>query len=206
MNHWFKKLIPFTVITITMFSLTISIASAKDIMKVDVPKELQRTLIGAPKLGSPALPIQVEGWVSTDTALSPEKQLGKIVVIDICASWGYKLCNISIPRAIELYRKYHNKGVVFIGYFMEREEDAKRYAKYMKIPYPVAYSTELTRSSAWGYTAGAGGFPWTTIIAADGTIAAHTRLNFENQKEAVDQFIEALLKNKPVMRKSEDKH
>lgn len=68
-------------------------------------------------------------------ALSDYK--GKVVLLDFWATWCPP-CRKEIPGFIELYNSYRSRGLVVIGVSMDESmSDVKRFAKRLKMNYPI---------------------------------------------------------------------
>src|SRR6185437_15827317 len=83
---------------------------------------------------------------------------GKIVVVDFWATWC-RPCVAEIPRMKELYARYHDKGVEFIGVSLDSPRDEggfdqlKAFVAKNEIPWPQYYEGkgwEGEFSEGWG--------------------------------------------------------
>lgn len=94
----------------------------------------------------------------TGTKISMKDLKGQVVVIDYWATWCGP-CVREMPHMKELYAKYHDEGVQFIGISLDRTEDKgglealKKYVNEKEIPWPQYYqgnywSSEF--STSWG--------------------------------------------------------
>ncbi len=62
---------------------------------------------------------------------------GKVILLDFWATWCPP-CRKEIPGLIELYNKYRSRGFTVIGISMnESTSDVKRFAKRLKMNYPI---------------------------------------------------------------------
>jgi peroxiredoxin len=62
---------------------------------------------------------------------------GKVILLDFWATWCPP-CRRQIPGLIELHNRYRTRGFTVIGVSMdESASDAKRFAKRLKISYPI---------------------------------------------------------------------
>ena len=50
---------------------------------------------------------------------------GKVVLVDFWASWCQP-CLLEIPRVVEAYHKFHDKGFEFVGISFDRDKTALR--------------------------------------------------------------------------------
>jgi thiol-disulfide isomerase/thioredoxin len=80
----------------------------------------------------------------TGAEISMERLRGKIVVVDFWATWCGP-CVAEMPRMKELYAKYHDKGVEFIGVSLDYSPDEggldklKTFVAKNQIPWPQYY-------------------------------------------------------------------
>lgn len=74
--------------------------------------------------------------------VSEEDFRGKVVIVSILGSWCPN-CHDEAPYLVELYKKYHSKGLEIVGLSFEEEDqlqDPKRLRAFVKsygIPYPM---------------------------------------------------------------------
>jgi len=116
---------------------------------------------------------------------------GKVVLLDFWATWCPP-CLKEIPGFIELYNTYQSRGLVVIGVSMdESTSDVKRFARRLKINYPIllgAGRDDLV--PAFGELP----LPTSFVIARDGRICSkHDGLT---SKEEVEREIVPLLPNR----------
>jgi thiol-disulfide isomerase/thioredoxin len=99
---------------------------------------------------------------------------GKVVVIDFWATWCGP-CIAEMPKMKELYAKYKDQGVEFIGISLDQPEDKgglsalKEYCKNNDIGWPQYYQGNFWASefsTSWGINA----IPALFIIDADGKL------------------------------------
>lgn len=109
---------------------------------------------------------------------------GKVVLIDIMGTWCHN-CHDETPFLVEMYNKYHAKGLEIVGICFEAQEteaeDLKaidRYQRSRKIPYQLLYAGKLEDGAPAKTIAGLekfGGYPTNIFISRNGEIAAtHT--------------------------------
>ncbi len=122
----------------------------------------------AAKLGDAAPQIKAAKWVQGGPV---EIKAGQITVVEFWATWCPP-CVKSIPHINEVYKKYGDKNVAFVGVSSEKESTIAAFIKKMgdKMTYPVAVGSEATEN---GYMAafGARGIPHAFIVDAEGKFA-----------------------------------
>ncbi|MHC5539737.1 TlpA family protein disulfide reductase [Singulisphaera rosea] len=112
----------------------------------------------------------------TGTKVSMEGLKGKVVVVDFWATWCGP-CVAEMPKMKELYAKYRDKGVEFIGVSLDQpKEDGgldrlKEFVSKNEIPWPQYYQGngwDSEFSKSWGI----GGIPCVFLIDAEGKLAS----------------------------------
>lgn len=69
---------------------------------------------------------------------------GKVVVLDFWGTWCTP-CRKQMPEYNKLYKKYRDRGVVFVGVnFHDKREEAEKFLHQANIEFPVAYDADLT--------------------------------------------------------------
>ena len=112
---------------------------------------------------------------------------GKVVLLDFWATWCPH-CLKEIPGFIDLYNTYQSRGLVVIGISMdESTSDVKRFAKRLKINYPILLGAGRDDlEPAFGELP----LPTSFVIARDGRICSkHDGLT---AKEDLEREIAAL--------------
>ena len=126
--------------------------------------------------------------------MSKRNLKGKVVVIDFGATWCGP-CAAELPHMKELYGKYHDQGVEFIGVSLDRPEmqggleSLKKFVKEYEIPWPQYYQGngwESEFSQSWGIRS----VPTIFVVDSAG------KLRSINARDQIDELIPALLKKR----------
>jgi len=129
---------------------------------------------------------------TTGKTVSMADLKGKVVVIDFWATWCGP-CVAEMPHMKEIYAKYKDKGVEFIGVSLDNPEESgkgltklKEFVARENIPWPQYYQGKGGQSefsSGWGITA----IPWLFVVDQNGNLYS------TNARGQVEKIIEKLL-------------
>jgi thiol-disulfide isomerase/thioredoxin len=126
--------------------------------------------------------------------ISIERLKGTVVIIDFWATWCPP-CVAEMPHLKELYAKYHDQGVEFIGISLDRPETEggldrlKKFVKDNAIAWPQYYQGDGGRSGfskSWGIQA----IPAVFVVDADGKLCS------DSARGKLEEIIPELLKKK----------
>src|SRR5205807_2576009 len=86
--------------------------------------------------------LSVSDWINGE--IKPEDMKGKVVVIDLWATWCGP-CIASIPHNNEMLKKFKDKGLVIVGVCSNSrgQEKLEATVKAKKIEYPVCKDPDL---------------------------------------------------------------
>ncbi len=147
----------------------------------------QRTLIGKP------FDLEFSDAIKGST-VSIKALKGKVVVIDFWATWCGP-CGAEMPKMKELYAKYRDQGVEFIGVSLDHTKEQggldklKKFVAEKKIAWPQYYQGkgwDSEFSTSWGINA----IPCVFVVDTDG------KLYSVNARGKLDKMIPELLKKK----------
>jgi cytochrome c biogenesis protein CcmG/thiol:disulfide interchange protein DsbE len=98
-----------------------------------------------------------------------EEQRGKVVVLNVWASWCYPACWNEAPRLEAAWRQYRDQGVVLVGLnYQDREADARAFIQRFDKTFPNGPD----KGSKIAIPYGVYGVPETFFIGHDGRIYA----------------------------------
>jgi thiol-disulfide isomerase/thioredoxin len=132
----------------------------------------------------------------------------KIVILAIGGTWC-PICRDEAPFLVELYRRYHSRGLEIVGLnfeaagdFSEDKPSVESFVKEFSIPYPILYAGAIAEvKQKLPQLVNFGAYPTTIFLGRDGRVAsvhagfaspatgeAHANLTTE-----VDHLVEELL-------------
>jgi thiol-disulfide isomerase/thioredoxin len=101
--------------------------------------------------------------------ISVGKFKGSVVLVDFWATWCGP-CVEDMPQVIELYKKYHPRGLEIIGVSLDRDEAAlKKFIEENKMSWPQLFDGKFWDSKLAGQY-GVTSIPFTVLINGDGKI------------------------------------
>ena len=117
---------------------------------------------------------------------------GNYVLVDMWASWCGP-CRREIPNLLQLYRKYHDKGLTIVGVFVwDKLENLKPAKEKEGILWPQLIDSKETATKLYGVN----GIPQIILFAPDGTIVERD-LRGSKMLERVDKVMENFAPKKP---------
>ena len=119
-------------------------------------------------LGDPAPKLGLENWLQGGPV---EVKQGQVTVIEFWATWCPP-CRKSIPHMNELFKKYKDRGVAFVGVSDEKPETIKPFIA--KMGDTMQYSVAVGKRSTYeGYMSAfkLNGIPSAFVVDADGKFA-----------------------------------
>ncbi len=145
-------------------------------------------------IGRPAPPIRTTTLDGTPFDLGAQR--GKVVVMDFWATWCGP-CVKALPHVQKLYKRYHERGVVFVGINGDGPGTAKRVRRFLNnkgITFPQVLDADGAISRRYHVRA----IPCTVLIDRDGNVAdVHTGF-VPGQQERIATQIDRLLAGKPL--------
>lgn len=136
--------------------------------------------------GTPNLDFTLKDLNGKDVSLSVYR--GKVLLINFWATWCVP-CRTEIPGFIDLYNRYHGRGLEIVGIAVDEPVSVVRpYTLEMKMNYPVLLEGERHDvHEAYGVV----GLPTTIIINRDGT-TCEQHVGF-TQRSTFEEAVKRLL-------------
>ena len=135
--------------------------------------------------------------------LSNEDLKGKIVVIDVWATWCGP-CRMVIPHLVRLQEKFKASGVVVVGLNADDDaasgpgrEDVRAFVKQYGINYPIGLmnaNTYIQLGRVMGFNAEEGfSLPTTLLLGRNGLVVKRYPGYFRGQEQELEQLISSLI-------------
>lgn len=105
---------------------------------------------------------------------------GKIMVLNLWATWCGP-CREEIPMIVKFHEKYRERGLIFIGLALDDKIPVEKFAKELKINYPILLGEADLGEFARRLGNSKGLLPYTVIIDRTGKILM-TRLGGIDEK------------------------
>jgi len=142
------------------------------------------------QVGDTAPDITIEYLDGTKTTLSSLR--GKIVLLQFTASWC-SVCRKEMPHLEkEIWQTYKNKGLVFAGIDLkESKEIVTKFAKTMKISYPLTLDTDGQKF--YSFAAEGAGVTRNILIDKEGKIVYLTRLYDEAEFNGLKEKLKEMM-------------
>jgi thiol-disulfide isomerase/thioredoxin len=71
----------------------------------------------------PAAPFDLKYTAVDGTQVDLAQMRGKVVLVDFWATWC-EPCRMEVPRVVDTYQKYHDKGFEIVGVSLDQDKDA----------------------------------------------------------------------------------
>ena len=136
-----------------------------------------------PLVGKPMPPLQLAHWING--AVTPADMKGKVVVIDIFATWCSP-CIAAIPHNNQLYEAHKADGLLIVGVCTSDDGQDKLpdLAKEKKIAYPVAQDPDSKTADAYHVQ----GMPTVVVVDRKGIVRA-AGLSPQGMETVVDKLL-----------------
>lgn len=115
---------------------------------------------------------------------------GKVIMLNFWATWCPP-CRREIPAFINLYDKYHDKGLIIVGVALDSKQNAIDFVDPMGINYPIVVGEEDGIALTQEYGNDLGILPYTVIIDRKGVIRQTIR--HEVSQQEAERLIAPLL-------------
>jgi thiol-disulfide isomerase/thioredoxin len=141
---------------------------------------------GGLRPGETAPAVTAAGWLNGERPTAADLS-GKVVVVD---AWfaACPPCRKKAPELVELYQRFHERGVVFIGLTPDSQDDLPNIQRFLEntgIPWPNGYGAVETLEK---FLTDGGYFPSAWVIGADGKVVWN-----EDSPGRMDEAIEQAL-------------
>lgn len=139
---------------------------------------------GGLSVGFSAPAIKAAGWLNGPPPSEAEMR-GKVIVVDAWAHWC-RPCFNEAPKLVNTYRKFKDRGVVFVGLTSDPESEKAQCQSFLDaagITWPNGYGADTTLTALY-----ADRIPLVWVIGRDGNVA----WNFIST-ESLDTAIETAL-------------
>lgn len=136
---------------------------------------LQATAADHPKIGSPAPPISVRGWI-TDEIKEPNPFRGKTIILEFWATWCAP-CIAAIPHLNKLAEKFASKDVVFVSITSEERSVVEKFLTSKTMKSSVVLDDVIDGLGATEKAYGVTGIPHTFLIDKKGILRWHGHPN-----------------------------
>ena len=94
---------------------------------------------------------------------------GQVLVLNFWASWCAP-CREEMPDFVELRKKYHPKGVEFVGIAIDNSANVAQYLQQQAVNYPILIGEGAAHSLARQLGNPSGALPYTIVLDRDGSI------------------------------------
>jgi thiol-disulfide isomerase/thioredoxin len=117
---------------------------------------------------TPMPPLNVEGWLNLPEGQTSFDPSGKVVVVDLWATWCVP-CRQEMPRLAEVVRQYRPLGVEFIGLTSETERDRERIEDFIADTEGFDWLVGYGAIEFWN-ALGVRGIPTVIVFGRDGRV------------------------------------
>ena len=119
-----------------------------------LPKLSNRSVRGQELIGTKALEWSVQDWFHSEP-LQLQDLKGKVILVRFWTGPECPYCRATAPALNEFYRKYHDHGLVVIGFYHHKsplpldKNDVKKLAEEMGFQFPVAIDYDWKTFRKW---------------------------------------------------------